>query len=81
MKRGIVCLDVGETKNNDGRTVFLDEELKAVFREQFLCRNLGCQYVFSHDGQQIKDFRGAWNKACRETGLGYGYKASKKYIE
>ena len=81
MKQGIVCLNVGETKNDDGRTVFLDEELKAIFREQFLNRNLGCQYVFAHDGQRIKDFRVAWNKACRETGLGYGYKTDKKYVE
>ena len=29
----------------------------------------------------IKDFRGAWNTACRKTGLGYGYKHSKKYVE
>jgi hypothetical protein len=31
---GIVRLEVGESKNDDGRTVYLDEELKAVFNLQ-----------------------------------------------
>ncbi len=32
---GIVRLEVGETKNSEGRTVYLDEELKAVFEQQW----------------------------------------------
>ncbi len=32
--QGIVRLKVGETKNNDGRTVYLDNELKNVFNHQ-----------------------------------------------
>ena len=29
---------------------------------------------------RIRDFRKTWNKACRDTGLGYGYRISKKYV-
>jgi len=29
----------------------------------------------------LKDFRATWNKARKETGLGYGYKLNAKYIE
>ena len=39
-------------------------------------------YVFpNEDGTgRIKDFRSAWNIACRDAGLGYGYKANKNYV-
>jgi len=28
----------------------------------------------------IRDFRGAWNTACRKLGLGYGYATSGEYV-
>ncbi len=34
-KLGIVRLEVGETKNDAGRTIYLDEELKEVFNSQW----------------------------------------------
>lgn len=34
----IVRLEVGTTKNKDGRTVYLDEELKQVFQDQWDAR-------------------------------------------
>ncbi len=33
LDNGIVTLRVGETKNDDGRTVYLDDELRSMFRE------------------------------------------------
>jgi integrase len=36
--QGIVRLEVGETKNNDARTVYLDDELKSVFDRQWEIR-------------------------------------------
>ena len=49
-------------------------------RHQALKRK-GCKYVFHRNGEQVKDFRFTWNCACRDAGLGYGYKLNKKYVE
>ena len=39
--QGIVRLETGETKNDEGRTVYLDEELKEVFNKQWEIRKKG----------------------------------------
>ena len=85
LDQGYVRLEVGETKNKEARTVFLDTELMEIFNQQKkLQRRSGklSNYVFpNEDGtSRIKDFRGAWNEACRDIGLGYGYKTKKKYV-
>jgi len=38
--------------------------------ERFVNRKLGCPYVFHTKGKRILDFRGAWERACREAGIG-----------
>ena len=68
--QGIVRLEVGETKNDDGRTVYLDEELMELFSDLWEARKQNGKlipYVFpNHEGDgPIRDFRGAWNTACR----------------
>ena len=70
LKEGIVRLEVGTTKNKEARVFYLDEELMEVFRAQFVSRRLGCKHVFLRDGKRIKEFRGAWNKACKEAKIG-----------
>ena len=82
LNQGIVRLEPGETKNDDGRTVYLDDELKEVFNQQWENRKKSGKvvpYVFLNatGSDRIRDFRKTWNKACRDTGLGYGYKVSK----
>ncbi len=72
--QGIVRLEVGETKNDKARTVYLDEELKELFDKAWEARKASGKllpYVFlNKDGNgPLKDFRGAWNTACREAGL------------
>ncbi|MGA2464674.1 MAG: tyrosine-type recombinase/integrase [Thermodesulfobacteriota bacterium] len=69
LKEGLVSLDPGETKNEEGRTLYLDEELLNEMHNLQSQRRLGCPYVFHRDGQPIKDFRGAWNSACIKAGL------------
>lgn len=75
LKQGIVRLEPGETKNDEGRTVYLDEELKEVFTRQWEARKKSktlIPYVFpNQDGKdRVKNFRWAWSKACEDAGLG-----------
>lgn len=71
----IVYLHPGETKNDDARTVYLDEELKAVFNAQWEVRKKRTTlvpYVFPNwNGTgKIKNFITAWKSACKKTGIG-----------
>ena len=73
--QGIVRLEPGETKNDDARTVYLDDELMQAFKEQWNIRKKSktlTPYVFPNkDGAgQIKDFRGAWERACKDACIG-----------
>jgi integrase len=86
LDQGTVRLEVGDTKNNEGRTIYLDQELKILFRMQWEKRKRSGKiipYVFPNKlgTGPIKDFRYSWNNACRKAGLGYGYKFNKKYVE
>jgi integrase len=83
LTQGIVRLDPGETKNDEGRMVYLDDELKEIFHNQYQNRKSLLPYVFlnENDSDKIKCFRKTWNKACREIGLGYGYKVTTKYVD
>lgn len=72
LDNNIVRLESGETKNNEARTVYLDNELKAVFLNQKARqKELGkiSHYVFMNESgtDKIKDFRGAWAKACTDS--------------
>jgi len=69
LKAGIVRLDPGETKNDDGRTIYLNTELAQEMRTLHGKRRLGCPYVFHNEGHQIRDYRDAWRSACRKLGL------------
>jgi len=78
LDQGIVRLEVGDTKNDEGRTVYLDEELREVFNRQWEGRKKGKKllpYVFpNRDGKSsIRDFRDAWAKACQDAGIGKRY--------
>ena len=69
LKEGLVSLDPGETKNEEGRILYLNEELLNEMHNLQSERRLGCPYVFHRDGQPIKDFRGSWDTACIKAGL------------
>ena len=75
LKQGIVRLEVGDTKNDDARTVYLDEELKEIFRQQWKLRKkleTALPYVFlNQDGaDRVKRFDKAWGTACKKAGIG-----------
>ena len=67
LKERTVRFEAGDTKNSKARTIYLDDELLKLLRLQNLRRQKGCKYVFHREGQKIRDFRGAWKKACRDA--------------
>ncbi len=75
MKAGEVRLDVGRTKNRDGRVFPFTAELRALLEQQKAerdrLREAGTivPYVFHRDGERIKNFRGAWTAACLAAGV------------
>ena len=69
LKEGIVRLDPGKTKNEEGRTLYLGEELMEEMKVLHGKRRLGCLYVFHRNGSPIKGFRKAWRNACIQVGL------------
>jgi len=75
LTNGVVRLEPGTTKNDEGRTIYLDEELKGVFQAQWQKRKKGRKlspYVFpgADAKSQLRDFRTAWDNACKRAGIG-----------
>ena len=75
LDNGIVRLEVGETKNDEARTVYLDDELREVFHRQWELRKQAKKllpYVFlNHDtDDKVKRFDKAWKTACKDAGIG-----------
>jgi integrase len=71
-KQGIVRLEVGETKNDEARTVYLDPELKHIFMNRWANRRNLLPYVFLNmqGNDRIKRFDKAWKSACKEAKIG-----------
>ncbi|MBF0549968.1 MAG: tyrosine-type recombinase/integrase [Deltaproteobacteria bacterium] len=70
---GIVSLNPGETKNNQARTLPLDNVLKEVISQQWEARKQCGKllpFVFLNQGGtgQIKYFRKSWKSACTTIG-------------
>ena len=67
----MACLPCEWMQNKEGRTIYLDDELMGIFKDQRLIGKVISPYVFPNrnsDGQ-IKVFRRAWTSACREIGM------------
>jgi len=71
-EQGIVRLEVGETKNDEARTVYLDPELKQIFKDRWTNRPNLLPFVFlnMHGNDRIKRFDKAWKNACKEAKIG-----------
>ena len=68
----VIRLEPGTTKNDEGRTIFMAPELYETLVIQKEMRDLHfpeCSWVFSRAGEPIKDFRTAWESACKAAGL------------
>ena len=68
LKEGIVRLEPGETKNDDGRTLYMEPELWGLMEELYRNRRMDCLYVFHSNGKRIYDFRKSWDTACSDIG-------------
>jgi integrase len=75
-----IRLDPGQTKNDEGRLVYLTPELRGMLTAQvnrvmdlMRERSAVIPYLFPHltgrfQGQRIRDFRKAWATACKKAG-------------
>lgn len=75
LDQGIVRLEAGETKNNEARTVYLDDELKNVFTRQWELKKKGktfLPFVFLNEKStdRIKRFDKSWKTACINAKIG-----------
>jgi len=74
LEKRIAWLDIGMTKNKEGRTIYLDDELMGVFNELRVLQKRDqriAPYVFPNrkGNGGIKVFRRAWVTACRKAGI------------
>ena len=68
-------MEAGETKNNAARAVYLDDELKGIFEQQWELRQEVMKpmpYVFLNrtGNDRIKRFDKVWESACRDAKIG-----------
>jgi len=77
-KLGIIRLEPGETKNDDARVAYLDDEEIAIIEEQwklhkevFQKRGMPFSWVFlnRYGTDRIKQFHKSWKKACKKAGV------------
>jgi integrase len=69
LKQGTMRLDPGETKNEEARTIYLNDELMTEMKVLHSNRRLGCPYVFHLNGEPIGEFRKSWKTACIDAGV------------
>lgn len=68
-----ICVPSSDTKSRKPRSIALTPELEAIIARRQGARVPGCELIFHHGGQSIKDYRKGWNAACVVNGLGHFY--------
>jgi integrase len=75
LQTGVVRLDPGTTKNNEGRSFYVTADLRDVLKAQLIAledlqqKGIICPYVFHRpDGTRIKDVRETWKNASEQAG-------------
>lgn len=68
----IAHLEPGTTKNGQGRTIPLTEQILEILKAQEVARQTNfpnCEYVFCRKGKRIGNFQRAWKSACNRAAL------------
>lgn len=68
LRDGIVRLEPGETKNSEGRTLYMEPELLDLLKGLHKNRRMDCLLVFNDNGKMIGDFRKSWRSNCTAVG-------------
>lgn len=68
LREGIVRLEPGETKNSEGRTLYMEPELWEMLKQLHKNRRMDCLLVFNLNGEMLNDFRKSWESACTAAG-------------
>jgi integrase len=68
LRDGVVRLEPGESKNGEGRSMYMEAELLNMMKNLHRLRRMDCLYVFSLNGQKIGSFRKTWKRACVNIG-------------
>ncbi|WP_248635550.1 site-specific integrase [Desulfatibacillum aliphaticivorans] len=73
LNRGTAKLDPGTTKNNEGRLVFLDEELQGMLKGLHKKRKSLLPWVFLNERGtgRVDQFSKSWANACTKAKLGH----------
>lgn len=64
LRDGIVRLEAGETKNGEGRTLYMEPELLIMMQQLHKNRRMDSFFVFNRNGEKIGDFHKVWETAC-----------------
>ena len=67
-ERWTITLDGRDTKNDEDRTLYLSPSLRAIVQRRLADRQLGCPFLFHHEGEPIGD-QGRWAEAWFRAGL------------
>lgn len=65
---GTIRLNPGETKNDDARTVKMSTAVK-VLLAALIAGKQSNDFVFTRDGEVVRDFRGAWETVTTTAGV------------
>jgi integrase len=69
LKDRTICLDPGDTKNDEGRAIKMTTEIYDLLK-QCVTGKSPDDYVFTREGKAVLDFRGAWWALWVKAGVG-----------
>ena len=69
LQTGLIRLDVGTTKNNEGREVSMTSAIRELARQAVAGKKPDDYLLTRTDGSPVKDFRKRWKSLCCKTEL------------